>query len=177
MKDTQLLLIERMKAFEPIQWELIPDFGLYMDQVITYIERQSKPLLGESERVFTPSMVNNYVKMGLVNRPLDKKYGREQLAQLLMISMLKQSATAEEMKRLLMLHEGETQREVYEAFCAQQSGIFMEMIETLPLPTDMQTALRAAAYRLLLSAAMTPENSMKEKENGEMEAKSHDGRH
>ena len=43
------------------QWELLPDIGLYMDQVITLMDRTFSPALPKGE--MTKSMVNNYVKV------------------------------------------------------------------------------------------------------------------
>ena len=62
------------------QWELLPDIGLYMDQVITLMDRTFSPALPKGE--MTKSMVNNYVKVGLIPRPVGKKYDREHLAML-----------------------------------------------------------------------------------------------
>ena len=63
------------------QWETLPDIGLYMDQVITLMERTFAPFLPGAE--ITKSMVNNYVKVELIPRPIGKKYDREHLALLL----------------------------------------------------------------------------------------------
>ena len=62
------------------QWELLPDIGLYMDQVITLMDRTFSPALPKGE--MTKSMVNNYVKVGMIPRPVGKKYDREHLAML-----------------------------------------------------------------------------------------------
>ena len=70
------------------QWELLPDIGLYMDQVITLMDRTFSPALPKGE--MTKSMVNNYVKVGMIPRPVGKKYDREHLAMLLMICVFKQ---------------------------------------------------------------------------------------
>jgi len=60
------------------QWSALPDIGLYMDQVMTLMERAfgATPGMGG----ITKSMVNNYVKAGLIRRPVGKKYDRDQLA-------------------------------------------------------------------------------------------------
>ena len=72
------------------QWELLPDIGLYMDQVITLMDRTFSPALPKGE--MTKSMVNNYVKVGMIPRPVGKKYDREHLAMLLMICVFKPAA-------------------------------------------------------------------------------------
>ena len=154
-KSKQSAFAERLAAYAPIQWEQIPDLGLYMDQVITFIERQCKALYVEGERIFTPAMVNNYVKMGLVDRPDGKKYGRAQLAQLLMICMLKQAASAEGMKQLLIPSEGEDIQALYAHFCALQTEAFSVLSTELPGLSPMTCAVRNAGYRLLCNFILT----------------------
>ncbi len=82
-------------------WEALPDFGLYMDQVIVLIERAFDGVLPRGE--ITKSMVNNYVKVRLIPRPAGKKYEREHLAMLLMICILKQALTMEEISEILSM--------------------------------------------------------------------------
>jgi hypothetical protein len=154
MQDRQALFASRLMSFSPIAWELIPDFGLYMDQVVTFVERQCKPLFMEGERVFTPAMVNNYVKFGLVSRPIDKKYGREQLAQLMMICVLKQAASTDGMKALLAPPEGSTMQAHYEAFCQTETAVFAALCKVLPYPDAMMCAVQGAAYLFLCNALL-----------------------
>jgi len=157
MQDRQALFASRLEAFVPVAWDQIPDFGLYMDQVITFVERQCKGLFMEGERVFTPAMVNNYVKFGLVGRPEGKKYGREQLAQLLMICVLKQAASAEGLKTLLKPPEGETLQTHYQHFCSTETKLFSALGEALPFPSPMTCAVQGAAYLFLLNALLAKE--------------------
>ena len=154
MEDRQALFASRLDAFAPTPWELIPDFGLYMDQVVTFVERQCKSLFMEGERVFTPAMVNNYVKFGLVDRPVDKKYGRDHLAQMLMICVLKQAASADGMKALLKPPEGVSLQAHYENFCRLEKEIFSALGEALPFPSPMACAMRGAAYLFLCNALL-----------------------
>ncbi len=90
--DTRLVLPE---------WEMLPDIGLYMDQVITLMERTFSPALPKGE--ITKSMVNNYVKVELIPRPVGKKYDREHLALLMMIGVLKQALSMESIAGMLAL--------------------------------------------------------------------------
>ena len=98
------------------QWELLPDIGLYMDQVVTLMERTFSPTLPKGE--MTKSMVNNYVKVGLIPRPVGKKYDREHLAMLLMICVLKQALSMESVGQLLDILCKEDVRAGYDRFCA-----------------------------------------------------------
>ena len=154
MEDRQQLFADRLETFAPVPWEQIPDFGLYMDQVVTFIEKQCRTLFVDGERVFTPAMVNNYVKFGLVGRPNGKKYGREQLAQLLMICVLKQAASADGLKALLKPADGQTLKEHYELFCQTETETFATLGNVLPLPSPMICAMRGAAYQFLCNALL-----------------------
>lgn len=71
------------------RWEEIPDFGLYLDQVLTFVRKNLPDPDGQGEKLFTSAMVNNYVKMGAISAPVKKKYSREQLALLIVIGLLK----------------------------------------------------------------------------------------
>lgn len=93
MVDEEKLSIDLPK------WEMLPDIGLYMDQVIMLMERTFGAALPKGE--ITKSMVNNYVKVGLVPRPTGKKYDRAHLARLLMICVLKQALSMESISRML----------------------------------------------------------------------------
>ena len=55
---------EEVRSIRLPEWEMIPDIGLYMDQVITLMERTFSPALPKGE--ITKSMVNNYVKVELI---------------------------------------------------------------------------------------------------------------
>ena len=70
-------------------WEHLPDIDLYMDQVLLLVDRSLRGFPGYEERGLTASMVNNYVKQGVLPPPVRKRYGRDHLACLLMICVLK----------------------------------------------------------------------------------------
>ena len=125
-------LAERMRAYQPPAWDLLPDLGLYMDQVITFLERQLSPLhpAGRKEKILTPAMVNNYVKMQVIPRPTGKKYERGHLAALLMLCALKPVLPMDAIGRLLA-SQGENIRAGYEAFCAQQRAAFQQVSASL----------------------------------------------
>ncbi|HWP67823.1 MAG TPA: DUF1836 domain-containing protein [Rectinemataceae bacterium] len=102
----------------PADWEHLPDIGLYMDQVITYLERQldifRKP--GE-DQLITPSMINNYAKAKIIPRTEGKKYGQEHIALLLSVFTLKRVLSVQDMGALFDgLGGAEETREFYEHF-------------------------------------------------------------
>lgn len=93
-------------------WEEFPDILLYMDQVISLMEDQV--YFKKSQLAITPSMVNNYVKAGLLARAEKKKYTRSHLARLSMIGVIKQVFSLKEMESLFS-HIG-CEREDYENY-------------------------------------------------------------
>ena len=103
------------------RWEELPDFGLYMDQVIVLTENALRGVLPVGE--LTKSMVNNYVKVGLIPRPVGKKYDREHLAMLLMICILKQAMSMEEIATLMSMLCEENTRQGYEQFLEEVEGL------------------------------------------------------
>ena len=102
MESTFKDVLEAINLYKPIPWDMIPDIGLYMDQVITLITRMYEPLYGEAtEGYLSASMINNYVKSKLIPRPVGKKYNREQIALLSMIVALKQTSSMEDIRVML----------------------------------------------------------------------------
>ena len=90
---------QQLKSHRPADWETLPDFPLYMDQVLSYMERQTIRL--DESDALTASMVNNYTKNALVPRAAGKKYNREHLAYLTFICILKQVMSSRDMDLLI----------------------------------------------------------------------------
>jgi len=82
-------------------WEAIPDFGLYMDQVVTLLEQYLAFLPDRGERIVTSSAINNYVRLKIMPAPVKRKYYRVHLAYLLMILPMKQSIAIADIPRIL----------------------------------------------------------------------------
>ena len=80
----------------------IPNVGLYLEQTAKYISEYLEPL---QDVTITTSMISNYVKKGLVDNPIKKQYGREQIAYLLFIAVAKTVMSMENIGQLLMLQK------------------------------------------------------------------------
>lgn len=86
----------------PAEWNLLPDIGLYMDQVQTYIDRQlALYRRDENDRLLTPAMINNYIKDNVIPRAEIKKYNPTHLALLILIGTLKQVLSIPNLSNLL----------------------------------------------------------------------------
>ena len=68
-------------------WEEFPAFELYIDQVIAFINESMVIFQNGEEPLITASMINNYVKNGVIDPPVKKKYNRNHLAKLVVICM------------------------------------------------------------------------------------------
>ncbi len=85
------------------RWEELPQFDLYVDQIVDFITRNLASLYEKDEKIITRTMINGYVKQGLILPPVKKKYSRDQLAYLMVICLLKNVYSLEEVKELLRI--------------------------------------------------------------------------
>ena len=84
-------------------WEELPDFGLYMEQVVQLLKQYLSylpPELKQSQTI-TAAAINNYVRTKMLPEPRKKKYYRVHIAYLLMICTLKQSLSLSMLQTLL----------------------------------------------------------------------------
>jgi len=79
----------------------IPNIDVYMDQLLFYFN--SNPGISrrkQKEKLLTKSMVNNYVKAGILDKPVKKKYNKSQIKKLIMICELKQVLAINDIKKI-----------------------------------------------------------------------------
>ena len=82
-----------LAAYRLPEWDAIPDFGLYMEQVVQLLKQYLDylpPELKQTEPI-TAAAINNYVRTKLLPEPRKKRYYRIHIAYLIMICTLKQS--------------------------------------------------------------------------------------
>lgn len=145
--------LKSINEYSPVPWNMIPDLGLYMDQVITFITRTYQPLYGDAaEGYLSASMINNYVKAKLIPRPVSKKYSREQIALLSMIVALKQVASIEDVRKMITPQEGMSVEQLYTLFCQRQKSALAALWlddenQNSTLPPAMNFAIASSAYR------------------------------
>ena len=110
--------VEHIRTLHLPRYAELPPIDLYMDQVLTYIEEQLRPLVSDGEKLLTSSMVNNYVKQHMLPTPRRKRYGREHIACLIAICLLKRTFSIGDIHRLLDVQSAthETGR-AYDFFC------------------------------------------------------------
>lgn len=141
-------LCERLATQTLPHWDELPDLELYMDQVLALISRYLDGNLGD--KGLTASMVNNYVKLGVMPPPVRKKYTRVHLAYLVVICLMKPVLPIPSIEQMIRRElESLSEQEFYDAFC------------TLFEQTDAAVAETAMSYsrsevRLSLSSVFAP---------------------
>lgn len=95
----------------------LPDVPLYMDQIVSYVDKILEPYSRDEQKLITSFMVNNYVKAKIIEAPASKRYDKNQLSYLIAICLLKQITSMSNMAVLLRkeTYVGET-NEFYDQF-------------------------------------------------------------
>lgn len=69
-----------------LHWNELPDMALYVDQMLSLVNDR---LSGLGLSPLSKSMINNYVKKGVIMAPIKKKYSTNQVAAITIINLLK----------------------------------------------------------------------------------------
>ena len=138
---------ENLLSHRKVEIKDIPDIDLYMDQLTGYIDTVfEKFKIHEDEKVLTKTMINNYVKAKVIDKPVKKKYNKNQIMELIMIYHLKNILSIAEVDRLFKIqkkqcmesgnneqYEEETveininpTEEIYKMFLEVQEEVFKE---------------------------------------------------
>ncbi len=146
-------LRERLRTQRPVPWDQLPDFSLYMDQVLSYMDRQV--IRFDEDDGLTAAMVNNYTKSGLVPRAEGKKYNRDHLAYLTAICVLKRVMSTRDMD-LLIREELQGDRPIsdgYAAFCGSLNKALNAVADEMEDRTGEELADAAIHFALMSYAA------------------------
>ncbi|HEM6089191.1 TPA: DUF1836 domain-containing protein [Streptococcus suis] len=84
-------------------WHELPDLDLYLDQVLLYVNQTTNSSELLEQKSLTTSMINNYVKHKQIEKPIKKKYQKQQVARLIALSILKNVFSIQEISQTLNL--------------------------------------------------------------------------
>ncbi|SFP70865.1 DUF1836 domain-containing protein [Caldicoprobacter faecalis] len=110
MDDTTLTVRQRIMRFidgiesrDDIKLEEIPEYRLYISQLEEFFEKKLGKALGDDEekRTISKTMIQNYIKEGLLMPPNGKCYNRAHIILLTLIYNLKSILTIKDIKKLL----------------------------------------------------------------------------
>ncbi len=149
---------EQMEDFYLPRWSALPDMELYMDQVISQIDKYLMPLQSSSDEHFvTASMVNNYVKQQLLPAPIKKRYGRTHMAHLVLICLLKQILSIPEVKKLLQAQltclSPEELPQSYDSFCCALENSFKNIVQITNTSSVSEQSNSVAIDAVVLACA------------------------
>ena len=105
-------ILEKVKRFRLPEYEMIPDVGLYLEQVVQYINDCFKQIPGME---ITGSMISNYVKQGVVAKSIKKRYYREHIVRLIFLVVAKSVLSLDNIRLLFAM-----QAEVYSDYVAYE---------------------------------------------------------
>ena len=102
LKDFLAQLQEKLKSIDYVKTEDIPNIGLYMDQVTTFMDEQLEACkCYDDDKILTKTMINNYAKNNLLPAPEKKKYSKEHVLTLLFIYYFKNLLSISDIQALL----------------------------------------------------------------------------
>lgn len=140
----------------------LPRVPLYKDQVITYLENLVKVINIEGdEKIITPTMINNYVKQKVVSPPKDKKYNEKHLAYLIVVCLLKQVFTLQEICELINIQIESCPIEVaYDYFCEEVEQAIKAVFSTRDFSYPTSTGTTTNESEILRSTVMAVANKV-----------------
>ena len=129
---------EKILEFKMPRYEELPAIELYIDQVLKYIETVFEPLeICKDEKPLTASMVNNYVKKGVVPATVKKRYSRPHIAYLFIVYIAKQNFTIDEIGRMVKIQNENYDIEVaYNYMCDELETILKAVFSEEPMIAD-----------------------------------------
>ena len=106
MATTEELLQTILQSLEKVEYiksEDIPNIDLYMDQVLTFMDRKLRSAVRPQteDRVLTKTMINNYAKNNLLPSPVRKKYTENHILQLILIYYMKSFLSISDIETML----------------------------------------------------------------------------
>ena len=152
------------------RWDELPELELYMDQVLSIIEKNLSLFREDQEReeknkdkegkkkensaLLTPTMINNYVKHKILPPPIKKRYSKEHLALLHIICLAKRILSMSEIKTVIDSFGDEIDVAYkYDLFCDEvENALKMTFGSALPR-TDISDAELPALHAVMCAFA------------------------
>ena len=167
------------------KWSDLPEIDLYMDQIISLMEKYLTDNQSQDTKLITPSMINNYVKLGIMPAPVKKKYSREHLAYLVIICSLKQVMPISNIKTMIDKKlQKNTISELLDSYSNLYDFTFKTLLETCktyldsnefdiktPEDTSLFTAIAAANCRNISNKLFYMNNPQKSKKSSKKKNK------
>ena len=138
------------------RWNELPNIDLFLEQVVILINNTLKPYIffgeqnKEENELLTKTMINNYVKHGIIEPPVKKQYSKSQVAKLFAICVLKQVYSMEDIKKLLTMALKSEIQISYDKFC----NLFEEALDCAYNKKDFIDKTSTNEYQYLLKTVL-----------------------
>jgi Domain of unknown function (DUF1836). len=113
--------VDLMDTYQLPRWSELPAIELYMDQVVEFVNECLAPLFPNNKKIITSTMINNYVKLKMIESPVKKRYARGHIASIIAITILKQIFPIIEITKGIAIHKKKYGSEkAFDLFCSEQ---------------------------------------------------------
>ena len=124
--------MEKLERIKLPRYAELPKINLYLDQLIELIIDYLTPILGSSQsKWISSSMIGNYIKQNLLLKPIGKKYSKDHICNVIIISLAKQVFSSVEMEKIVRIMNSIEQNETvdtigsdYDNFCMEFETIY-----------------------------------------------------
>ena len=148
--ETKLRVAACAAGFALPRYNDLPSVGLYLDQTVQFVNGYFRSFCGVE---LTPSMVSNYVKKGVVDHPIRKKYTRDQIASLMYIAVSKTVLSIENIDTLFKMQRAHCSAgAAYDYFCDEMENCLPFVFGCTKEIRDL--AVDAADEKLLLRSTI-----------------------
>jgi len=152
-QETKQSIAQAIASFRLPRYQEIPNVGLYLEQATKYVCEYLSPL---GEYTLTPSMISNYVKKGLIDNPVKKQYGREQIAYLFFIAVAKSVLSLDALTGFIKLQQQTyTLPKAYDYFCDQFESLLaftFEVTDTMEMCGEDNTDEKRLLFTCIVAA-------------------------
>lgn len=159
---------DHFKQQQALHYKDLPAIELYMDQVVSVVGSYLSFYFDDTTKFITSSIINNYVKLGVIPAPVKKKYSKEHIAKLIIICVLKQVLPISSIKTLIDFYlEKMSIEQFFDLFCKNQQEILYQSITETekiqnessdsqkPTTAVLDLAIKASACKLLTEKVLT----------------------
>ena len=103
-----------------------------MDQLVTLLNGYLTPFTTEKQgKKITSTMINNYVKHGIVHAPVRKRYTKEHVAYLIVVCILKSVYSLEEISTLIQVQIEKCPQELAYNYSVQNWKLFCPLFTSV----------------------------------------------
>lgn len=152
LKNKLIEFENELANYKVPRFEEIPDIDLYMDQTILFLNKRLNILIKNNEPIITPSMINNYVKAGIIPSPIGKKYSRKHLAYIICICFFKQILSMNDIKNIIYYSlDAKGEEFSYNFFCENIEDSFKNCCRLISVDKNSKSSIEVSDFTLYYS--------------------------